>query len=65
MDPRTQPADNLTFDECWELLENDTLGRLALVVDGHPEIFPINYVVYRRSIAFRTSGVTKLWGAAQ
>jgi len=66
MDSRApQPADNLTFDECWELLADDTLGRLALVVDGHPEIFPINYVVYRRSIAFRTSGVTKLWGAAQ
>jgi nitroimidazol reductase NimA-like FMN-containing flavoprotein (pyridoxamine 5'-phosphate oxidase superfamily) len=53
----------LTFDECWELLEGDTLGRLGLIVDGHPEIFPVNYVVHRRSIVFRTSGVTKLWNA--
>ena len=58
-----QPTGILTFDECWELLEVDTLGRLGLVVDGHPEIFPVNYVVHRRSIVFRTSGVTKLWNA--
>lgn len=63
MDSQTQPIDNLTFDECWDLLANDIVGRLALVVDGHPEIFPINYVVHRRSIAFRTGGVTKLWSA--
>ena len=63
MDSQTQPDGTLTFDECWELLANDTVGRLAVVVDGHPEIFPINYVVHRRSIAFRTAGVTKLWSA--
>ena len=56
MNSHTQPADNLTFDQCWELLEDDTVGRLALVVDGHPEIFPVNYVVHRRSIVFRTAG---------
>jgi hypothetical protein len=58
-----QTTGQLTFDECWDLLEGDTLGRLALVVDGHPEIFPVNYVVHRRSIVFRTAGVTKLWNA--
>ncbi|MDQ0674622.1 nitroimidazol reductase NimA-like FMN-containing flavoprotein (pyridoxamine 5'-phosphate oxidase superfamily) [Pseudarthrobacter siccitolerans] len=57
------PAGKLSFDECWELLEGDTLGRLGLTVDGHPEIFPVNYVVHRGSIVFRTSGVTKLWNA--
>ncbi|MGX1159189.1 pyridoxamine 5'-phosphate oxidase-like protein [Arthrobacter sp. SLBN-100] len=58
-----EPIGKLSFDECWELLERDTLGRLGLTVDGHPEIFPVNYVVHRRSIVFRTSGVTKLWSA--
>lgn len=58
-----QATGKLTFDECWDLLEGDTLGRLGLVVDGHAEIFPVNYVVHRRSIVFRTSGVTKLWNA--
>ncbi|CCQ44177.1 putative uncharacterized protein [Pseudarthrobacter siccitolerans] len=65
MTSHAEPAGNLTFDECWELLDGDTLGRLGLVVDGHPEIFPVNYVVHRRSIVFRTSGVTKLWNAKE
>lgn len=63
MTSHVQPPENLTFDECWELLDGDALGRLALIVDDHPEIFPVNYVVHRRSIVFRTAGVTKLWNA--
>jgi uncharacterized protein len=60
----TTPQDGkLDFDECWELLAAGSLGRIALVVDGHPEIFPVNYVLDRRSIVFRTAGGTKWWGA--
>ena len=51
----------LTFDQCWELLASAIFGRLALVVDGHPEIFPVNFVLERRSIVFRTAPGTKLW----
>ncbi|MBT2550134.1 pyridoxamine 5'-phosphate oxidase family protein [Arthrobacter sp. ISL-65] len=51
----------LTFDECWDLLAASVVGRLALIVDGHPEIFPVNFVIERRSIVFRTAGGTKLW----
>jgi nitroimidazol reductase NimA-like FMN-containing flavoprotein (pyridoxamine 5'-phosphate oxidase superfamily) len=51
----------LTFDQCWELLTSSIVGRLALVVDGHPEIFPVNFVLERRSIVFRTAAGTKLW----
>ena len=51
----------LTFEDCWDLLASAVVGRLALVVDGHPEIFPVNIVVERRSIVFRTAGGTKLW----
>jgi hypothetical protein len=57
------PDDKLTFDECWELLADETLGRIAVIVDDHPEIFPVNFVLDRRSLVFRTAGVTKLWGA--
>ncbi len=57
------PDDKLTFDECWELLADETLGRMAVIVDDHPEIFPVNFVLDRRSLVFRTAGVTKLWGA--
>lgn len=63
MDSRNLPIENLSFDDCWDLLADDTLGRLAIVVDGHPEVFPVNYVVHRRSIVFRTAAGTKLWGA--
>jgi nitroimidazol reductase NimA-like FMN-containing flavoprotein (pyridoxamine 5'-phosphate oxidase superfamily) len=34
-------------------------------VDGHPEIYPVNFVLERRSIVFRTAPVTKLWESAK
>ncbi|WP_285320242.1 pyridoxamine 5'-phosphate oxidase family protein [Pseudarthrobacter sp. lyk4-40-TYG-27] len=63
MDSHKLPIENLSFDDCWELLANDTVGRLAIVVDEHPEIFPVNYIVHLRSIVFRTAPGSKLWGA--
>jgi len=63
MDPQNVPIEKLSFDDCWELLADDIVGRLAIVVDGHPEIFPVNYVIHQRSIAFRTAPGSKLWGA--
>jgi len=51
----------LSFDQCWELLAASVVGRLALIVDGHPEIFPVNFVIEHRSIVFRTAAGTKLW----
>jgi hypothetical protein len=50
--------------ECWDLLAGVTLGRLVTSVDGRPEIFPVNYVVQRRTILFRTAEGTKLVSAA-
>lgn len=63
MDSRNLPIENLSFDDCWGLLDNGTVGRLAIVVDEHPEIFPVNYAVHLRSIVFRTAPGSKLWGA--
>jgi len=40
--------------ECLRLLEQRDLGRIALVVDGQPRIFPVNYSMNGRIIAFRT-----------
>jgi len=51
------------MDQCWALLDSEVVGRVALIVDGHPEVFPVNFVLQRRSIVFRTAGGTKLWGA--
>ena len=39
------------------------MGRLAVVVAGHPDIFPINYVVDHASIVIRTAAGTKLAGS--
>jgi nitroimidazol reductase NimA-like FMN-containing flavoprotein (pyridoxamine 5'-phosphate oxidase superfamily) len=54
----------LSETECWELLSSVALGRLVTSVDGYPEIFPINFVVQRRTILFRTAEGTKLVSAA-
>ncbi len=39
------------------------VGRLAVLVDGEPDIFPINYLVDHGSIVFRTAHGTKLTAA--
>jgi nitroimidazol reductase NimA-like FMN-containing flavoprotein (pyridoxamine 5'-phosphate oxidase superfamily) len=35
--------ESLSADECRELLETRGVGRLAVVVGGYPEVFPVNY----------------------
>ncbi|MEE6139245.1 pyridoxamine 5'-phosphate oxidase family protein [Mycobacterium sp. 050128] len=54
----------LPAHECWDLLSGVTLGRLVTSVDGHPQIFPVNYAVQRRTILFRTAVGTKLVSTA-
>jgi len=46
--------------ECLEILDQHNLGRIAVVVDGQPQIFPINYAMSGRIISFRTGPGTKL-----
>lgn len=50
-------------EECWRLLRGDSVGRLAVWVNDHPEIFPINYRVDHGSLVFRTGAGTKLASA--
>jgi nitroimidazol reductase NimA-like FMN-containing flavoprotein (pyridoxamine 5'-phosphate oxidase superfamily) len=54
----------LPVHECWDLLRGLTLGRLVTHADGQPDIFPVNYVVQRRTVLFRTAEGTKLISAA-
>lgn len=54
----------LPVTECWDLLAGVTLGRLVTSVGGQPEIFPVNYVVQRHTILFRTAEGTKLVSTA-
>ena len=50
----------LTDTECWSLLRSAAVGRLGVTVKGRPDIFPVNHVVHRESIVFRTSQGSKL-----
>ncbi len=50
----------LSEEQCWNLLDRYELGRLALVADGAPEIFPVNYVTDGPHVFFRTAPGTKL-----
>jgi nitroimidazol reductase NimA-like FMN-containing flavoprotein (pyridoxamine 5'-phosphate oxidase superfamily) len=51
--------------ECEELLKSSTLGRLAVVVNGRPEIFPVNHVFdeVERCVVFPSNAHTKLHAA--
>ena len=46
--------------ECLEILGRHSLGRIAIVVDGQPQIFPVNYAMNGRTIAIRTASGSKL-----
>ncbi len=50
----------LSDGECFELLRGEQVGRLAVAIGPHPDIFPVNYVVDGPSIVFRTLEGTKL-----
>jgi nitroimidazol reductase NimA-like FMN-containing flavoprotein (pyridoxamine 5'-phosphate oxidase superfamily) len=52
--------EELSEDECLQLLARHDLGRIAVVVDGHPVIFPVNYGLSHRIISFRTAHGNKL-----
>lgn len=47
-------------DGCWDLLRSAVVGRLAVWSGDRPEIFPINYIVDRGTIVFRTAPGKKL-----
>lgn len=57
----TPTPTHLTTAECWSLLEQETLGRLALIGDnGVPDLFPVNYVAHEGAIYIRTAHDSKL-----
>jgi nitroimidazol reductase NimA-like FMN-containing flavoprotein (pyridoxamine 5'-phosphate oxidase superfamily) len=58
-----EPVTVLSEDESWRRLGGVALGRLVTTFAGEPEIFPVNYVVQKRTVLFRTSEGTKLFSA--
>ncbi len=57
------PVTILSEDESWELLSSVAVGRLVTCAGSHPEIFPVNFVVQRPTVLFRTAEGTKLSSA--
>lgn len=56
-------ADHLTSSQCWDYIRRARFGRLAVAVEGQPEIFPVNFAVDHGTLVFRTAAGTKLSGA--
>ncbi|MDZ7884594.1 MAG: pyridoxamine 5'-phosphate oxidase family protein [Mycobacterium sp.] len=54
------PVTSMTEGECWDQLSAVTLGRLVTSIDSQPDIFPVNFVVQRRTVVVRTAEGTKL-----
>jgi len=53
----------LAVHECWALLRTASVGRLAVWVHDHPDIFPINYAVDHGTVVFRSASGTKVSAA--
>jgi hypothetical protein len=50
----------LTKSECFNLLAREHLGRVAFVDDLGPLVVPVNFVLDRHMVVFRTGEGTKL-----
>ncbi len=53
-------VEELSREECVELLGRRDVGRLTIVVDGQPEVFPVNYALDGDVVVFRTDPGLKL-----
>lgn len=55
-------VEHLSSDECWRLLSLHPVGRIGVLVNSAPEIYPVNHVVDEGTIVFRTDPGSKLHG---
>ncbi len=50
----------LDAEECWRLLTEQDLGRLAIRARDGVDVFPVNYLVHDRVLYFRSAPGSKL-----
>jgi len=55
--PKAQILDE---QQCWTLLSETSVGRLAVTAGGRPDVFPVNYKVDQQTLIFQTGNGTKL-----
>ncbi len=58
--PAPTDLEDIPEDECLAILRKHDFGRIAVVAEGQPLVFPINYAMSGRIIAFKTAPGTKL-----
>ena len=58
------PVRELSYEQAWELLAGEELGRLAYRLVDEVHIVPINYLAVNGSLLFRTGHGNKLLAAA-
>ena len=65
--PRDVRAELVELDreECLRRLGTQAIGRLAVVVQDQPLVFPVNYALDAETVVFRTDSGTKLHGASR
>ncbi len=51
----TQPIRELPLDECERRLRQQTVGRVAWNAADGPQLLPVNYAYYNKTIVFRTA----------
>jgi len=61
MSNSSKASTHLTTAECWTLLENAQVGRLAVIgEDGAPDIFPVNFVSHEGAVYIRSAPDAKV-----
>ena len=63
MSDEKSTVDELSESACWALLRTTSVGRLAVWVEDHPDIFPVNYAVDHGTVVFRSGTGTKVSAA--
>jgi uncharacterized protein len=64
MESGSNALEVLDEEESLALLGSADVGRVGVVVDGQPLIFPVNHVLEGRSIVVRTDSARMLGGAS-
>jgi nitroimidazol reductase NimA-like FMN-containing flavoprotein (pyridoxamine 5'-phosphate oxidase superfamily) len=54
--------EHMNPDECWRMLAGTPVGRIGVLNDSAPEIYPVNHAVDQQTIVFRTDPGSKLRG---
>src|SRR5918994_3031397 len=63
MSDEKSTVDELSESACWALLRTTSVGRVSVWVEGHPDIFLINFAVEHGTVVFRSGAGTKVSAA--